>query len=160
VKRGLSDWVGCAALAALCFGVAGIGGAVTAPEIGSWHAHLNKPSFNPPNAVFGPVWSVLYLLMAIAAGLVWLRRNERGAMIGLAVFLVQLALNLAWTFLFFGRHRLDLASYEILVLLLAITTSLIAFLRVRPLAAVLLVPYLAWTLFASVLCWNFWHLNS
>ncbi len=77
----------------------------------------------------------------------------------LALFLVQLALNLAWTFLFFGRHRLDLASYEILLLVVAIATTLMAFLRVRPLAAALLVPYLAWTAFASVLCWNFWHLN-
>ncbi len=148
MKRGLADWAGCAALATLCFAVAGIGGAVTAPEIGAWHAHLHKPSFNPPNAVFGPVWTVLYLLMAIAAGLVWLRRTNPGAGMGLALFLVQLALNLAWTFLFFAWHRLDLASYEIVILALAIAATLAAFLRVRPLAA-----------FASVLCWNFWRLN-
>ncbi len=155
MKRGLADGLGCAALAALCFAVAGIGGAVTAPEIGAWHAHLNKPSFNPPNAVFGPVWTVLYLLMAIAAGLVWLRRNRPGAGTALTLFLVQLALNLAWTFLFFGWHRLDLASYEIVLLALTIAATLAAFLRIRPLAAALLVPYLAWTAFASVLCWNF-----
>lgn len=159
MKRGLADGVGCAALAVLCFAVAGIGGAITAPQIGSWHAHLNKPSFNPPNAVFGPVWTVLYLLMAIAAGLVWLRRNRPGAGMALALFLVQLALNLAWTFLFFGAHRLDLASYEIVLLVVAIAAALMAFLRVSPVAALLLVPYLAWTAFASVLCWNFWHLN-
>jgi benzodiazapine receptor len=159
VKRGFVDWIGCAALASLCFAVAGIGGAVTFPEIGSWHAHLNKPSFNPPNAVFGPVWTVLYLLMAMAAGLVWLRRGTPGVAIGLSLFLIQLALNLAWSFLFFGWHRLDLASYEILLLSTAIAATLIAFLRVQALAAVLLVPYLLWTLFASVLCWNFWQLN-
>jgi tryptophan-rich sensory protein len=159
VKRGFADWIGCAALAVLCFAVAGIGGAVTAPQIDSWHAHLNKPSFNPPNAVFGPVWTVLYFLMAIAAGLVWLRRAKPGASIGLALFLVQLALNLAWTFLFFGWHRLDLASYEVVILAIVIAATLIVFLRVHALAAALLVPYLAWTAFASVLCWTFWHLN-
>ena len=158
--RKIADWLGCLALFLICFGVAASGGIITAPAITSWHAHLQKPPFNPPNSIFGPVWTVFYFLMALAASLVWLRRAQPGAAVALVLFLVQLALNFAWIFLFFGRHRIDLASWEIVLLTVAIAATVFSFLRVNLAAALLLLPYLAWTLFAAVLCWSFWHLNS
>ena len=158
-KSRLADGLGCVVLFLLCFGVAGIGGTVTAPSIPEWHAHLHKPSFNPPNEVFGPVWTVLYFLMALAASLVWFRRQRKSVSLALGVFLLQLALNLAWTFLFFGWHRIDLASCEIVALVIAIAATVILFARHSWLAASLLIPYLVWVIFASFLCWDFWCLN-
>jgi benzodiazapine receptor len=144
----------------LCFGVAGIGAAVTAPAIHGWYAHLLRPAWTPPNAIFGPVWTMLYAMMAVAAGLVWLRRAQRAAITGLVLFLVQLALNLGWTLLFFGAHRPDLAAGEILVLDLCLVATLVVFARVSMTGALLLIPYLAWNCFASALSWEIWRLNS
>ncbi|MGZ4961813.1 MAG: TspO/MBR family protein [Limisphaerales bacterium] len=141
----------------LCFGVAAIG-ALFMP--GDWYASLNKPAWNPPGWVFGPVWSALYAMMAVAAWLVWKRGGfpaQRGA---LTLYLVQLALNAAWTPLFFGLHRPGLAFGEIVLLWLAIGATLLAFSRVTPLAGWLLAPYLAWVSFAAVLNFALWRLNS
>jgi tryptophan-rich sensory protein len=157
MRRG--DWAGFAVAFLLCFAVAAIGGAVTAPAIPAWHAQLAKPSWNPPNGVFAPVWTTLYAMMAVAAGLVWRERARRPVRWALGFFLVQLALNLGWTLLFFGAHRIDLAANEILVLDGAVAATLLAFRPVSRAAAWLLAPYLAWSIFATFLCWEIWKLN-
>jgi tryptophan-rich sensory protein len=130
-------------------------GFLTTP--GAWYAELTKPTFNPPAWLFGPVWSVLYLLMAIAA---WRTdaapRSSRGA---LTLFVIQLALNAAWTPIFFGLRRIDLAFVEIVATWFAILATVVAFARVRLVAGLMLLPYLAWVGFASVLNWSIWRAN-
>ena len=141
--------------------VAGIvGGLFTATSIGSWYAGLNKPSFNPPNWVFGPVWITLYVLMGIAMYLVWTGdfpgKVKQTAMI---FFAVQLLLNMLWTFFFFYLQKPFLGLIEILILLVFIILTIWKFYSLRPAAAYLLVPYLLWVGFASVLTFSLWNLN-
>ena len=124
-----------------------------------WYAGLHKPSWNPPAWVFGPAWTMLYLLMAIAAWLVWREGGWKAQGRVLAGFLLQWLLNALWTPLFFGLHRPGLAFAEIVLLWLAITATLWSFWRVRKLAGLLLVPYLAWVSFAAVLNFAIWRLN-
>jgi translocator protein len=126
-----------------------IGALATSP--GAWYAALDKPSWNPPSWVFGPVWTTLYVLMGIAAGLVWPLRQTRSGAVGFRLFGLQLVLNAAWSWLFFHWHRPDLALADLLVLWVAILGTIIAFRRIRPLAGALLVPYLAWVTFAGLL---------
>jgi tryptophan-rich sensory protein len=137
----------------------GTGGIASQWKPGAWHAELVKPAWNPPNAVFAPVWILLYVLMGTAAWLVWRRADTPGRRTALALFLVQLALNGAWSWLFFGRHAIGAALVEILVLWLAILATLLAFRRISPAAAALLAPYLAWVTFASALTFAIWRLN-
>ena len=127
---------------------------------GEWYATLKKPSWNPPDWIFGPVWSALYTMMAVAAWLVWKRGGFAAQRRPLTLFLVQLALNALWTPLFFGLHRPGLAFVEIVMLWLAIAATLAAFRPVSRPAAWLLVPYLAWVSFAAVLNFTLWRLNS
>ena len=133
---------------------ASLPGAFFAP--GKWYGTLNKPPWNPPDWVFAPVWTALYLLMGIAAWLVW---SDKGWTWALVLFLVQLVLNAAWTWLFFGLQRPGLALFEISLLWLAILATLIVFWRIRPLAGALLVPYLAWVTFALMLNGELWRRN-
>lgn len=124
-----------------------------------WYAALAKPAWNPPAWLFGPVWTILYVLMAVAAWLVW-RRGGWAAQRGpLARFVVQLALNALWTPLFFGLHRIDLALLEIVVLWVAIIATIAGFRRVSRVASWLLAPYLAWVSFAAFLTFTLWQLN-
>lgn len=134
----------------ICFGVAAVGSVATASSVSSWYLELTMPSWNPPSWVFGPVWTLLYAAMAVAAWLVW-RSPGPGRGVALGVFGVQLALNGLWSWLFFGFRRIDLAFYEILVLWLAIAATIWVFRRISSTAAWLLVPYLAWVSFAAVL---------
>ena len=125
-----------------------------------WYAALNKPSWNPPPWVFGPAWTLLYSLMAVAAWMVWKRGGfaaQRGA---LSFYLVQLVLNAAWTPIFFGMRRMDIALVVIVTLWVAIALTLRSFWRVRKLAGDLLIPYLAWVSFASFLNFTLWRLNA
>jgi len=147
---GLGGW------ALLCFAAASSGGLFMP---GEWYAALKKPSWNPPGWVFGPVWTALYGMMAVAAWLVWKRGGFAAQRRPLGLFLVQLALNAAWTPLFFGLHRPDLAFAEIVLLWLAIAASIVAFRRVSGATTPLLVPYLAWVSFAAVLTFALWRLN-
>ena len=133
---------------------ASLPGAFFAP--GEWYQGLAKPPWQPPDWVFAPVWTALYLLMGIAAWLVW---SDKGWTWALVLFLVQLALNAAWTWLFFGLQRPGLALFGICLLWLAIFATLIAFLRIRPLAGGLLVPYLVWVTFALLLNAELWRRN-
>jgi tryptophan-rich sensory protein len=121
----------------------------------AWFAGLTKPTFYPPPVVFALVWIVLYLLMGLALAMVAAARGASSRTAALAAFGVQLALNLAWSPLFFGGHRIVAALVLILVLDLAVIATIVLFQRVRPVAALLLLPYLAWILFASLLTWQF-----
>jgi tryptophan-rich sensory protein len=123
---------------------------------GEWYQSLEKPAFNPPSWVFGPVWTVLYVLMGIAAWLVW---REGGFPPVLYVFIAQLALNALWSYLFFGINSPGPAFAEIVVLWILILLTTILFWRIRTAAGVLLLPYLAWVGFASVLNFSLWRMN-
>ena len=142
---------------ALAFCAAAVGGMFPPDE---WYAMLRKPAWNPPGWIFGPVWSALYTMMAVAAWLIWKRGGFVAQRRPLTLFLVQLALNAAWTPLFFGLHRPGLAFAEIVMLWLAIAATLAAFRPVSRTAAWLLAPYLAWVSFASVLNFTLWRLNA
>lgn len=144
----------------LCFAVAAIGSAMTIPSIGTWYATLTKPSWNPPNWVFGPVWSTLYLCMAVAAWMVWRERGLYAAMIPLALFALQLALNCAWSGLFFALHKPWLAFADIVVLWFAIVATMVSFARVSSFASILLAPYLLWVTFATILNFTVAKMNS
>jgi tryptophan-rich sensory protein len=126
-------------------------------DAASFYAQLSKPSWAPPASVFGPVWSALYALMGIAAWLVWLSPRPAGVALGL--FGVQLALNALWSWLFFAWHRGALAAVEVLVLLALILATAVSFWRASRLAALLLMPYLLWVGFASLLTWTVWRSN-
>lgn len=127
---------------------------------GEWYASLKKPSWNPPGWIFGPVWSALYTMMGIAAWLVWKSGGWAAQRRPLILFLVQLILNAIWTPLFFGLHQPGIAFAEILILWLGIAATLKAFRPVNTVAAWLLVPYLIWVSFASVLNGTLWRLNA
>ena len=134
-------------------------GAVASIHAGPFYTQLIRPEWAPPPTIFGPVWTVLYALMGIAAWLVWRVGGVRTAKFALALFLVQLAFNALWSWLFFASHRGALAFADILLLWALIVATLISFWRIRPLAGVLLVPYLLWVSFASVLNYSVWQLN-
>lgn len=130
-------------------------GAFTPP--GAWYEALVKPSWNPPSWLFGPVWTLLYLGMAVAAWLVWKRGGQGQA---LRLYLVQLALNAAWSPVFFGAHQIGAALIVIVCMWIAILLTLRAFRAVSRPAGYLLVPYLAWVSFATVLNFTLWRLNA
>ena len=136
---------------------AGAVGAIASVDAASFYAQLSKPSWAPPAGVFGPVWSTLYALMGVAAWLVWRSPVARGVALGL--FGAQLAANALWSWLFFAWHRGALAAVEVLVLLALIVATIVAFWRISRLAALLLVPYVLWVGFASVLTWTVWRSN-
>ena len=141
---------------------AGVAGSLAVGGQGftSWYATIQKPGFTPPGWVFGPVWTVLYLLMGVAAFLVWQRGlGSRPVRIALAWFLVQLALNAAWSPVFFGLHRIGPALVVIVLLWVAIVITMYHFFRLSRPAGMLLVPYLVWVSFATVLNASIWHLN-
>ena len=142
-----------------CFLAAGLGSLFTAASVGSWYAGLAKPGWNPPAWVFGPVWTALYAMMAVAGWLVW-RRGGPGAWTALQLFAVQLVLNVGWSAVFFGLQMPGLAFAEILALWIAIAATLRTSWRVSRPAGILLVPYLLWVSFAAVLNFAIWRLNA
>lgn len=142
----------------LTFVAAGVG-AVASINAAGFYQQLVQPGWAPPAAVFGPVWSALYLLIGIAAWLVWKARGLHAARTALTLFAVQLAANALWTWLFFAWHRGSWAFAEIIVLWFLIFATIVAFWRIRPAAGVLLLPYLAWVSFACGLTWAMWRLN-
>lgn len=127
---------------------------------GEWYASLQKPSWNPPGWIFGPVWTALYTMMAVAAWLVWRQGGWGKQRKPLLIFLAQLALNAAWTPLFFGLHRPGLAFVDIVSVWIGIIATIVAFWRVHRTAATLLFPYLAWVSFATFLNYTIWRLNA
>lgn len=149
-------WRNAAALA-LCIVVTFIAPALGAWAMpGEWYASLRKPTWNPPSWLFGPVWTALYISMATAAWMVWRRGGSRHALV---LYGVQLALNAAWTPIFFGLKMPALAFAEICLLLAAVVTTAIAFGKVSRVAGLLFVPYVAWVAFAAFLNFTLWRLN-
>lgn len=135
----------------LCIGY--FSGMITRASITDWYPTLEKPFFNPPNWVFAPVWTTLYILMGVAAGMVWNKMDSDriNARKGLQFFAIQLALNFLWSYLFFGLHNPLLALAELIVLWLMIFETYVVFKRVSKTAGLLLLPYLAWVSFAGIL---------
>lgn len=148
--------IGLACFIGACF-LAALTGAWFRP--GEWYERLKKPSWRPPNKAFAPVWTVLYLMIAVSGWLVWREAGFSGAALPLAAYAVQLALNAAWTPLFFGLRRPDLGLIDIVLLWLAIVVTILLFFPVHIAAALLLVPYLAWVSFAMALNFAVWRLN-
>jgi len=149
---GLAGWL------LLAFSAAALG-SVASVNAGSFYQQLARPIWAPAPSVFGPVWSVLYLLMGIAAWLVWRERGFAYARTALSLFFVQLVANALWSWLFFAWRQGALAFAEILLLWALILATMIAFWRIRPLAGLLLTPYLVWVSFAAVLTFVLWQLN-
>lgn len=146
--------------AIVCMGLGFLSGFSTFESIEGWYTTLNKPSFNPPNWIFGPVWSVLYLMMGVASGLIWnLGLNKPGVKPALIIFALQFALNLAWTPVFFGMHQLFAALIIIVLMWCAIWLCMIRFYRLRSISGWLLIPYLLWVSFATILNGALWRLN-
>ena len=141
----------------LTLAVGAVAAVATEPEIAGWYGALNKPSFNPPNWVFAPVWTLLYIMMAVAAWRVWRVAGLRS--VPLVLFFVQLAANFAWSFLFFRFHLIGVALADIVLLLLLIIATAIAFWRREHIAGLLLLPYIAWVGFATALNLGIWQLN-
>ncbi|MEX0917874.1 MAG: TspO/MBR family protein [Candidatus Paceibacterota bacterium] len=138
-----------------------IGSVFTASAIPEWYATLTLPAFAPPNWIFGPVWTTLYVFMGIAAFIVWRNRHAfPGKRAALTVFFIQLALNAVWSIIFFGLQNPGAAFLEIIALWIAVATTLIMFARFSRTAAVLLVPYLLWVTFAGYLNYSIWILNA
>ncbi|MCW5771053.1 MAG: tryptophan-rich sensory protein [Rhodospirillaceae bacterium] len=157
--RGVPAYAGLAVALAVCLTVGYLGSLWTAPGVRDWYPDLAKPPITPPNWVFAPVWTALYVLMAVAAWRVWRRAGFGGAPVALSLFGLQLALNLFWSYLFFDRHLIGAATVEIAVLFMSIAATAIAFARIDRLAALLLLPYLAWVGYAGVLTGWIWVLN-
>ena len=155
---GFKEIIGLLGWLLLSFAAAAIG-SIASIQAAAFYRQLAQPSWAPPSSVFGPVWSLLYALMGIAAWLVWREggwRRQRGV---LGLFVLQLAVNALWSWLFFGWHRGALAFADIVLLWLLIVATVIGFWRVRPLAGALLLPYLGWVGFATALNYAVWHLN-
>ncbi|RYD78821.1 MAG: tryptophan-rich sensory protein [Sphingobacteriales bacterium] len=144
---------------ALCAGLGFASGFSTAGEINGWYATIQKPSWNPPNWIFGPVWTTLYVLMGIAAALIWHSKDERRSK-ALGLFVVQFIFNLAWSFIFFNQHQIGLAFAEIIIMLVLIIATTVSFYKIKPAAAYLMMPYILWVSFATVLNGAIWMLNK
>ena len=144
------------ALLAATLAVGFVASLVTVPNSPGWYAGLHKPSFNPPNWLFAPVWTALYVLMAVAAWRVWRKAGLRP----LGLYAMQLALNGAWSFIFFGAHAVGAALAEIALLLALVLTMTATFWRKDRLAGLLLLPYAVWVLFAAALNAAIWRLNG
>ncbi|MEO6497892.1 MAG: TspO/MBR family protein [Chitinophagaceae bacterium] len=141
--------------------IGGISGYITATNVEGWFSTIQKPSFNPPNAVFAPVWTTLYFLMGIGLFLVWKQpKTTYCRTTAIAFFIVQLALNFFWSILFFNLHHPALAFLDIVLLWISILLMTIFFYKVKPLAGLLQIPYICWVSFASVLNYSIWQLNK
>ena len=144
-----------------CVVIGAIAGLLTQKGVDTWYTTIQKPSFNPPNWVFAPVWSTLYVMMGIAAGLVWheMDRQKETVRKALKFFAIQLALNALWSFLFFGLHNPMLALIEIILLWLMIYETFVQFNKVNKISGYLFIPYLLWVTFALTLNASIWWLN-
>ncbi|WP_421696145.1 TspO/MBR family protein [Aestuariivirga sp.] len=151
------DWLVLAGFILLCNAAGIFGGLVTADSVGSWYSTLAKPSWNPPSWLFGPVWTLLYIMMAVAAWLVWRTKDRVGP--ALTLFFVQLALNVAWSLIFFGARSPGMALVEVVFLWAAVLLTMLAFFKRHTIAGWLFVPYLAWVSFAAFLNLTIWQLN-
>lgn len=141
------------------FAAGGIGVFFTNPALPTWYAGLQKPRWTPPNALFGPVWTALYVTIAVAGWLVWRNRGHADVRAPMAIFIAQLFLNAAWAVIFFGARRIGLAFIDIILLWIAIFACVAEFSRVSVASAVLITPYLGWVAYAAALNYAIWRLN-
>ena len=153
---GARGWAWLAVSIAVPLAVGALGGLVTDA---SWYLELRRPAFAPPGWIFGPVWTVLYACMGTAAWWVWRAAGWRKARGALTLYGAQLALNALWSPIFFGMHAMGWALVDILLMIVAIAATLVAFWRIERRAGLLLIPYLLWVAFATVLNWSLWTLN-
>ena len=152
------QWVMLIVFLAVCLGVGALGSIPTAKSVRTWYPTLRKPPGTPPSWVFGPVWTTLYILMAVSAWLVW-REYQWGARAALLIFCAQLALNLAWSGIFFGARQIGFAVFEIVILWLAIAFTAFIFYPLNAASTYLLLPYLLWVTYAGYLNCGIWVLN-
>jgi len=143
----------------LPLGVGAIAGMFTSSAVPEWYATLNRPSFNPPNWLFGPVWTTLYTLMGISLFLIWKQIVSKERNIAIFVFFLQLALNFCWSFIFFYFNMIGLALIEIILLWISIVIMLVLFFKIKPIAAYINIPYLLWVTFATILNASYYFLN-
>jgi tryptophan-rich sensory protein len=136
-----------------------IAGMFTSQSVPEWYATLNRPSFNPPNWIFGPVWTTLYILMGISFFLIWKKEASKVRNRAILIFLLQLLLNFAWSFIFFYFNMIGLALVEIILLWISIVMMLVVFYKIKPLASYINIPYLLWVTFATVLNAGYYILN-
>jgi translocator protein len=155
-----NPWIVLAGLMALCLAVGIIGAVTTQSSVANWYPNLAKPSWTPPPWLFPPTWTALYIIMAFAAWLVW-KTNTRfaGVRLAMVLFFTQLALNAFWSPLFFGLKSPGLALIDMVLLLIALMLTVWAFLTRRLVAGLLMMPYLAWVLFAATLNFAIWRMN-
>ena len=154
-----ASWFWLAVFVLSSFAAGALGSWFTAASVNTWYVSLNKPSFNPPNWIFGPVWTTLDLMMAVSAWLVWRSGGWGNGRAALTLYFIQLVLNLLWSVVFFGLRQPGLAMLEIVVLLAAIAATAVASMPVSKPAFWLLIPYMAWVTFAGVLNFRIWQLN-
>lgn len=154
------DAIALVASLVVCLAAADLGAWFTFQSLATWYAELKKPAFQPPGWVFAPVWTALYVAMAVAAWLVWRQRNRTPALYPLLLFATQLSLNVAWSYSFFYLRRPELALADIILLWLAIAATMSAFWNSSRVAGWLLLPYLLWVSFAAVLNYSIWTLNA
>ncbi|MEI7998349.1 MAG: TspO/MBR family protein [Candidatus Omnitrophota bacterium] len=143
----------------LCFSAAALGTVFTNSSLKSWYPTIKKPLWNPPNWVFAPVWTILFMMMAMAGWMVWERLTQRIFCLSMVLFIIQLILNVAWSAVFFGFRSPFLALLEIIFLWLFVGLTMITFLNVYTLAGVLFLPYFLWVSFAAVLNYSIWRKN-
>lgn len=149
------------ALIIICNGLGSIGTLATQDNLTGWYSQIIKPSFNPPNWIFGPVWTLLFTLMGIALYLILeSKKNKKIIQVAVSVFIVQFIFNIVWSFLFFGAKNPGLAFIDIILLLLFIVLTLLKFEKIDKRSGYLLIPYLFWVSFASILNLSIWLLNS
>jgi len=153
------DYTGLAVFIALNAAVSALGGWATAGSVGTWYVTLAKPAFNPPNWIFAPVWTALYLMIAVAGWRAWRRGSGQEARLALTAYAVQLVLNLSWSFVFFGARMIGPALAVIVAILAAILANAFLFWRIDRAAGALLLPYAAWVSFATLLNAALWRLN-
>lgn len=152
------DFFGLCTFFLLCGFVAAVSVLVTVPNVAGWYHGLHHPTFRPPDNLFAPIWTILYVLIAVSGWLVWSKVGFR-APVAMTLYGIQLVLNLAWPLLFFGGHHLGAALADSALLLAAIALTIAAFWRIEKIAAVLLVPYFLWVGFATALNAAIWRLN-
>lgn len=154
-----NNWLALIIAIIIPLAIGGTAALFTVPNIQGWYQGLNKPSFNPPNWIFAPVWNTLYILMGIASYLVWRERKLKNLTPALSLYFIQLVLNFFWSLIFFELHQPGYAFVEVLILWLFIFSTIISFSRINKAAAWLLVPYISWVSFASLLNYEIWRLN-
>lgn len=140
-------------------GLGYIAGLFTSRAVPEWFASLVRPSFSPPNWIFGPVWTLIYILLGISFFLIWIQPSNKKSIFAIIIFLIQLLLNFAWSFIFFYFNMIGLALVEIILLWISIVFMLVLFYKIRPLAAYLNIPYLLWVTFTTILNAGFYILN-